>query len=123
MAQFLKNIPVKSDSQRLKEVIQTFKKLHFLCFLLKFFIKIKKVESERVNTNDFDNLEWLFPDSTMNFEKLTLAFKGFCAYALSHKRYLLLPSNPSIGVLQYNNNFYVFSSKKAAHEFAKNIQK
>jgi hypothetical protein len=58
----------------------------------------------------------------MNFEKLTLAFKGFCAHSLSEKNFLLLPSNANIGVLQHNNNFYVFSSKKAATEFAKNIQ-
>lgn len=82
-----------------------------------------KSNKEKVNPNDFDNLEWLFPESTMNFEKLTLAFKGFCAYSLSRKNFILLPSNTNNGVLQYNNNFYVFSSKKAAYEFAKNIQR
>lgn len=99
LAQFLKNFEVKTDSQRIKES-----------------------SKDRVNQNDFDNLEWLFPETTMNFEKLTLAFKGFCAYSLSKNRFILLPSNTNIGVLQYNNNFYVFSSKKAAYEFVKNIQ-
>ena len=82
-----------------------------------------KTENERVNPNDFPNLEWLFPESTMNFEKLALAYKGFCAYSLRLPNFLLLPANPNIGVLQYSNNFYVFSSKNAAYEFAKNIQK
>ncbi len=81
-----------------------------------------KVDNERVNPNDFENLEWLFPESTLHFEKLTLAFKGFCAHALSEKNMLMLPSNANIGVLQYNNNFYVFSSKHAAYDFARNIQ-
>ena len=59
----------------------------------------------------------------MNFEKLTLAYKGFCAYSLSLPSFILLPANPNIGVLQYNNNFYVFSSKSAAYAFASNIQR
>lgn len=99
MSQFLKNYEIKADSQRIKDS-----------------------NKERVNQNDFDSLEWLFPETTMNFEKLTLAFKGFCAYSLSQKHFILLPSNTNIGVLQYNNNFYVFSSKKVAYEFVKNIQ-
>lgn len=99
MQQFLKNVHIKTDAQRLKEV-----------------------EKDKVNTNDFESLEWLFPETTMNFEKLQLAFKGFCAKALGESNFLLLPSNPNIGVLIYNNNYYVFSSKKSAYEFAKNIQ-
>ena len=58
----------------------------------------------------------------MNFEKLALAYKGFCAYSISNQNFILLPANPNIGVLQYNNNFYVFSSKSAAYAFANNIQ-
>jgi hypothetical protein len=51
-----------------------------------------------------------------------LAFKGFCANSLAQNNFLLLPSNTNIGVLQFNNNFYVFSSKNAAYEFVSNIQ-
>ena len=83
--------------------------------------RLKEVENEKINPNDFNELDWLFPDSTLNFEKLNLAFKNFCAYALSNQDFLLLPANPSIGVLQYNNNFYAFSSKKAATEFARDV--
>ena len=75
---------------------------------------IFKTQNQRVNIQDFDQLEWLFPESTINFEKLTLAFKGFCANALSLSNFLLLPANPNIGILHFNNNFYVFSSKKDA---------
>ncbi|CAF0718384.1 unnamed protein product [Brachionus calyciflorus] len=95
---YLTKVQVKTDAQRVKES-----------------------EKEKINPNDFEDLEWLFPETTLNFEKLTLAFKGFCAHALSRNDFLLLPANPNIGVLQYNNNFYVFSSKKAATEFARNI--
>jgi len=84
--------------------------------------RIAETEKDRVNAHDFEALEWLFPDTTINFEKLNLAYKGFCAHALSQPNYLLLPANPLIGVLQYNNNFYTFSSKNAAYEFTKNIQ-
>jgi len=31
---------------------------------------------------------------------------------------LLVPSSPEIGVLQYKENYYAFSSKAAAEEFA-----
>ena len=75
-----------------------------------------------MNPNDFDTFEWLYPETTLNFEKLNLAFKGFCANSLANDNFLLLPSNTNIGVLQYNNNFYVFSSQKSAQEFVSNIQ-
>lgn len=96
---FLTNLTVKSDVERIKER-----------------------DNERVNPNDLDAFEWLFPETTLNFEKLNLAFKGFCAYSLSQDNFILLPSNTNIGVLQYNNNFYVFSSEQAAHDFVENIQ-
>jgi hypothetical protein len=57
----------------------------------------------------------------MNFDKLALAYRGFCAYSLSQPNLLLIPVNTNIGVLQYNNNFYGFSTKEAAHCFIKNI--
>jgi len=75
-----------------------------------------------VNPHELEAFEWLFPETTLNFEKLGLAFKGFCAHSLAQDNFLLLPSNTNIGVLQYNNNFYVFSSARAAHDFVANIQ-
>ena len=81
-----------------------------------------KNDEDRVNPNDLEEFEWLFPETTLNFEKLSLAFKGFCANSLAQRNFILLPSNTNIGVLQYNNNFYVFSSQKAAYDFVSNIQ-
>jgi hypothetical protein len=94
-----------------------------LIFIISITFITFKTELERVNPNDFETLEWLFPESTMNFEKLTLAYKGFCAYSLSLPNFILLPANPNIGVLQINNNFYVFSSRNAAYAFANSFQK
>jgi hypothetical protein len=72
--------------------------------------------------NSSDKLEWLFPDTTLNFDKLTLAFKGFCCHSLANDNFLLLPSNLNIGVLQYKTNFYSFSTSKAAELFIQDIQ-
>lgn len=85
--------------------------------------RIAETKNELVNSSDFDGqFEWLFPDSTTNFEKLNLAYRGFCAYSLSLPNFLIRPANPNIGVLHFNNNFYVFSSKEAAYLFARNMQ-
>jgi hypothetical protein len=76
-----------------------------------------------VNYQDFKDFEWIFPETTLNFDKLELAYRGFCAYMLSQPNLLLIPANTHIGVLQYNNNFYAFSTKEAAYAFMKNIAK
>ena len=44
--------------------------------------------------------------------------QGYCGWALVRFDRLLLPGNPDIGVLRYNDRYYVFSSKEAAYEFA-----
>lgn len=95
---FLTNITVKSDAERINER-----------------------DSERIMQTDLETFEWLFPETTLNFEKLNLAFKGFCTNSLAQDNFLLLPSNTNVGVLQYNNNFYAFSSQESAHEFVSNI--
>ena len=105
---------------------QIFNEEFLLPFLTKITVKsdmerIRERDNERVNQNELESFEWLFPETTLNFEKLNLAFKGFCANSLSQDNFLLLPSNTNVGVLQYSNNFYVFSSRKAAYEFIQNI--
>jgi len=77
---------------------------------------------DQVNPNDFASelteLVWLFPETTKNVDKLVLQYKGCCAYSLVKHDRLLLPGNPDLGILQYKEKFYIFSSLMAAHTFA-----
>ncbi|KAM4633453.1 cilia- and flagella-associated protein 206 [Polymixia lowei] len=74
--------------------------------------------SERIDPFEIKTQEWLLPETTRNFEQLPLQYKGVCGYSLVHKDGLLLPGNPSIGVLKHRQKFYVFSSREAALAFA-----
>ena len=46
------------------------------------------------------------------------SFQGFCGWSLVVYDRLLVPSNPANGVLRYKDNYYAFSDKQAAYEFA-----
>ncbi|KAK7499331.1 hypothetical protein BaRGS_00009306 [Batillaria attramentaria] len=74
----------------------------------------------RVNPQDYqaENRDWLFPETTKNFAKLPLQYKGYCAYTLAKYDRLLVPANPAIGVMRYRDHYYAFSSREAAYEFA-----
>lgn len=98
---FLEGVNIKSDEQRIQETSGA---------------------DNRINPNDFRDLDWLFADTTKNFSKLPLQYRGYCAWALAKFDRLLLPANPEIGVLRYKDHYYAFSSKKAAKEFADNIE-
>ncbi|XP_022091777.1 cilia- and flagella-associated protein 206-like [Acanthaster planci] len=99
MAPFLEGMHIKSDEERIRETT---------------------AEEHRVKPSDFKHVEWLFPETTKNFERLPLQYRGYCGWALVHFDRLLLPGNPDIGVLRYKDRYYVFSSKEAAYEFASN---
>ena len=45
--------------------------------------------------------------------------QGYCGWALVAHDRVLIPANPNIGLLHYKENYYAFSSKAAANEFAK----
>ncbi|XP_025999311.1 cilia- and flagella-associated protein 206 isoform X2 [Astatotilapia calliptera] len=62
--------------------------------------------------------EWLFPETTVNFEEMPLQYNGFCGYTLVTRDGLLLPGNPYIGALKHKEKLYVFTSKEAAMKFA-----
>lgn len=49
---------------------------------------------------------------------ITVSFQGFCGWSLVVYDRLLVPSNPANGVLRYKDNYYAFSDKQAAYEFA-----
>ncbi|KAL3864488.1 hypothetical protein ACJMK2_006167, partial [Sinanodonta woodiana] len=101
LAPFLEGVEVKTDEQRIQET--------------------SGVEN-RIHPREFRDLDWLFPETTKNFHKLPLQYKGYCAWTLGHYDRFLVPANPEIGVLRYKEHYYAFSSKKAAHEFAQNIE-
>ncbi|XP_063717378.1 cilia- and flagella-associated protein 206-like [Symsagittifera roscoffensis] len=76
------------------------------------------VGGARIDPNAFTEFEWIFPETTKNFEKLPLQYRGFCGWYLVKYDRFLMPAVPSIGVLFYNDKYYAFSSKEAAYEFA-----
>ncbi|NXP56577.1 CF206 protein, partial [Heliornis fulica] len=95
----LEGVTVKSDEERIRETMGT-----------------------RVNVADFRNQEWLFPETTDNFDQLLIQYHGFCAHAIGVKG-LTLPGNPAIGILKHKERCYVFSSKEAAYIFAQDPDK
>ncbi|KAM9383038.1 cilia- and flagella-associated protein 206 [Phaethornis superciliosus] len=99
LTSLLEGVTVKSDEERIRETM-----------------------GDRVNVSDFENQEWLFPETTDNFDQLLIQYHGFCAYTIGVKG-LTLPGNPSIGILKHKERCYVFSSKEAAYTFAQDPEK
>ncbi|XP_051633900.1 cilia- and flagella-associated protein 206 isoform X2 [Manacus candei] len=99
LTSLLEGVTVKSDEERIRETMGT-----------------------RVNVSDFKNQEWLFPETTDNFDHLLIQYHGFCAHAIAVKG-LTLPGNPAIGILKHKAKCYVFSSKEAAYTFAQDPDK
>jgi len=69
------------------------------------------------------DINWIYADSlshNIDIDQLTFQFRSFCPYMLA-KHGLLIPGTSSIGILCYDEEFYVFSSVEAASEFANNI--
>ncbi|NXS66609.1 CF206 protein, partial [Pandion haliaetus] len=67
LTSLLEGVTVKSDEERIRETMGT-----------------------RVNVSDFKNREWLFPETTDNFDQLLIQYHGFCAHAIG-VRGLTLP--------------------------------
>ncbi|KAI4567383.1 hypothetical protein MJG53_008962 [Ovis ammon polii x Ovis aries] len=82
--------------------------------------RIKEHIEDKVNVADFKKVEWLFPETTANFDKLLIQYRGFCAYTFATTDGLLLPGNPSIGILKYKDKYYTFNTRDAAYSFAEN---
>ncbi|CAM9608786.1 unnamed protein product, partial [Heterosigma akashiwo] len=53
-------------------------------------------------------------ESTPEFMQLPLEFQGFCPWTICHRRGLLLPGRPELGVVRYRNSFYVFAHEVRA---------
>ncbi|KAK7810958.1 hypothetical protein U0070_024295 [Myodes glareolus] len=77
-------------------------------------------KKERVHLPDFRKLDWLFPETTANFDKLVIQYRGFCGYTFAATGGLLLPGNPTIGILKYKEKYYTFNTRDAAYSFAEN---
>ncbi|NWI96605.1 CF206 protein, partial [Pitta sordida] len=99
LTSLLEGVTVKSDEERIRETMGT-----------------------RVNVSDFENQEWLFPESTDNFDQLLIQYHSFCAHAIGVNG-LTLPGNPAIGILRHKQKCYVFSSREAAYIFAQDPDK
>ncbi|XP_007484364.2 cilia- and flagella-associated protein 206 [Monodelphis domestica] len=85
--------------------------------------RIKESMGTKVNINDFKKLDWIFPETTANFDKLPIQYRGFCGYTFAVTDGLLVPGNPAIGILKYKDRYYTFNSKEAAYTFAENPNK
>ncbi|XP_069140239.1 cilia- and flagella-associated protein 206-like [Argopecten irradians] len=99
LAPFLEGAVIKTDEQRMHET---------------------SGPENRINPKELKDFDWLYPETTKNFNKLPIQYRSFCAWALGNFDRLLIPSNPEIGVLRYKDHYYAFSSKQAAYEFTQN---
>ncbi|OXB73779.1 UNVERIFIED_CONTAM: hypothetical protein H355_007374 [Colinus virginianus] len=99
LTSLLEGVTVKTDKERIRETMGT-----------------------RVNVSDFENQEWLFPETTTNFDQLLIQYHGFCAHAIGAKG-ITLPGNPALGILKHKDRCYVFSSKESAYIFAQDPDK
>ncbi|CAF1057219.1 unnamed protein product [Adineta steineri] len=62
---------------------------------------------------------WYYSETTKNFDKLPLMYKGFCAYHLALNDFKLIHGDPRIGIVQINDHFYSFSEPKDAILFCR----
>ncbi|XP_077018496.1 cilia- and flagella-associated protein 206 [Tamandua tetradactyla] len=85
--------------------------------------RMKEHMEEKVHWADFRKLEWLFPETTANFDKLVIQYRGFCAYTFATTDGLLFPGNPAIGILKYKEKYYTFNNRDAAYSFSENPEK
>ncbi|KAI4891199.1 hypothetical protein NFI96_030944, partial [Prochilodus magdalenae] len=95
LEQLLEGVTVKTDLERVAENAE-----------------------ERVDPAEMKACEWFLPETTANFDNLPLQYRGACGHTLIKRSGLLLPGNPSIGVLKHKERYYSFSSRQAAYEFA-----
>ncbi|XP_041105470.1 cilia- and flagella-associated protein 206 [Polyodon spathula] len=82
--------------------------------------RMKGTAGERINPLEYKKQDWLFPETTVNFDRLPLQYRGICGYTLVEKDGLLLTGNPAIGILKHKEKYYIFSSKVTACAFAAN---
>lgn len=89
----------------------------------------KAVESGKISPDTGKQFEkditWLYPDNlshNINIEQLIFQFRSFCPFMLAEHG-LLIPGSSQIGILCYEEDFYVFSSAEAAEKFSSDIER
>ena len=55
-----------------------------------------------------------------DFMLLPLELQGFCPWTVVHAKGLLIPGKPNLGVVRYDNMYFVCDHDTAAHAFMKN---
>jgi len=88
----------------------------------------KAVESGKISADTGKQYEkditWLYPDNlshNINIEQLIFQFRSFCPFMLAEHG-LLIPGSSQIGILCFEEDFYVFSSAEAATKFSSDIE-
>uniref|UniRef100_A0A3B5KV81 Cilia- and flagella-associated protein 206 n=1 Tax=Xiphophorus couchianus TaxID=32473 RepID=A0A3B5KV81_9TELE len=76
------------------------------------------VSSGMIDPTLLNTQSWLLPHANDRLKELPLEYNGFCGYMFVNRDGLLLPGNPSIGILEHKERFYAFSSREAALAFA-----
>jgi hypothetical protein len=75
-------------------------------------------EEENPNEEEGSDVPVRMPvDTTPEFMQLPLEYQGFCAWTIVERGGLLLPGDPSLGVVQYRNAYHVFVNERALQEF------
>lgn len=56
-------------------------------------------------------------ENTPDFMYLPLELQGFCPWTIVHARGLLIPGKPNLGIVRYNNQYFVFDHNVALSAF------
>lgn len=59
----------------------------------------------------------LTPENTPDFTLLPLELQGYCPWTIVEARGLLLPGKPHLGIIRYENRYYVFDHPLAVNAF------
>lgn len=65
----------------------------------------------------------LVKDTTPAFMSLPLEYQGYCCHTLFHRGGLLLPGNPSLGIIRVLGRHYSFVDKNAMQDFCEDPEK
>eukprot|EP01135_Chromosphaera_perkinsii_P010353 Nk52_evm25s2118 gene=Nk52_evmTU25s2118 len=82
-------------------------------------MKSSSSAKDKIDPESVAPLRVIFQESTPNFRSLVLQFNGYCAWTLAARDRMLLPGRPSIGLVEFREQYFTFINKKAAMEFAK----
>ena len=79
-----------------------------------------KDEDEPLETTSASGATLLSVDTTPDFMLLPLELQGFCPWTIVHANGLLVPGRPALGVIRFENLYYVCEHKVAVKAFMAN---